>query len=69
MLAPGKTPKPVLAALHQAIAEASKDPELAGKIRAQGIEPRDIGLERFDAHVRGDMARLDPLLKADRREA
>ena len=69
MLAPGKTPKPILAALNQAMAEASKDPELIGKIRAQGIEPRNIGLERFDAHVRADMARLDPVLKtvADKR--
>jgi tripartite-type tricarboxylate transporter receptor subunit TctC len=63
MLAPGKTPKPILATLNQAMAEASKDPELLGKIRAQGIEPRDIGLERFDAHIRADMARLDPVLK------
>lgn len=64
MLAPGKTPKPVLSALSQAIAEASKDPDLERKIRAQGIDPRDIGLDRFDAHIRSDMARLDPLLKA-----
>ncbi len=63
MLAPGKTPKPVLATLNQAMAEASKDPELLAKIRAQGIEPRDIALERFDAYVRADMARLDPVLK------
>ena len=63
MLAPGKTPKPMLAALHEAMAEASKDPELIAKIRVQGIEPRDIGLERFDAHIRADMARLDPVLK------
>jgi len=63
MLAPGKTPKPVLATLNQAMAEASKDPELLGKIRAQGIEPRDIELDRFDAYVRADMARLDPVLK------
>jgi tripartite-type tricarboxylate transporter receptor subunit TctC len=69
MLAPGKTPKPVLATLSQAMSEVSKDPELVGKVRAQGIEPRDIGLERFDAHVRADMARLDPVLKtvADKR--
>ena len=69
VLAPGKTPKPVLNTLNQAIAEASKAPELLAKIRAQGIEPRDIGLEKFDAHVRGDMARLAPLLKsiADKR--
>ena len=64
MLAPGKTPKPVLATLHQAVAEVSKDPDLLGKIRAQGIEPREIGLDRFDAHVRTDMARLDPVFKA-----
>jgi len=63
MLAPGKTPKPILATLNQAMAEASKDPELSAKVRAQGIEPRDIALERFDAYVRADMARLDPVLK------
>ena len=62
-------PKPVLAAFNQAIAEVSKDPELQAKIRAQGIEQRDIGLEKFDAHVRNDMAQLAPLLKeiADKR--
>ena len=63
MLAAGKTPKPVLTTLTQAMAEASKDPELIAKIRVQGIEPRDIGLDRFDAHVRAEMARLDPVLK------
>lgn len=63
MLAPVKTPKPILAALNQAMSEASKDPELLGKIRAQGMQPRDIGLDRFDAYVRADMARLDPVLK------
>jgi tripartite-type tricarboxylate transporter receptor subunit TctC len=69
ILAPGKTPKPVLNTLNQAIAEVSKDPELQAKIRAQGIELRDIGLDKFDAHVRSDMARLAPLLKeiADKR--
>jgi tripartite-type tricarboxylate transporter receptor subunit TctC len=63
MLASAKTPKPILATLHQAMAEASKDPELLGKVRAQGIEPRAIGLDGFDAYVRADMARLDPVLK------
>ena len=64
VLAPGKAPKPVLATLNQAIAEASKDPELMAKLRAQGIEPRDVALDKFDGHIRGEMARLDPLLKA-----
>jgi len=64
LLAPGKTPKPVLATLHKAMAEVGKDPELLGKIRAQGIEPRDIGLDRFEAHIRAEMVRLDPVLKS-----
>lgn len=64
ILAPAKTPKAVLQTLSQAISEVGKDPELQAKIRAQGIDPRDIELERFDAHIQADMARLDPLLKA-----
>ena len=64
ILAPGKTPKPVLNMLNRAIVEANKDPELQAKIRAQGINLRDIGLEKFDGHIRSDMARLAPLLKA-----
>ena len=64
VLAPGKTAKEVLNTLSQAIAEAGKDPELQAKLRLQGIEPRDIGVAAFDAHIRNDMARIAPLLKS-----
>ena len=64
ILAPAKTPKSVLQSLSQAISEVGKDPELQAKIRAQGIDPRNIELEKFDLHIQADMARLDPLLKA-----
>jgi tripartite-type tricarboxylate transporter receptor subunit TctC len=64
ILAPAKTPKAILQSLSQAISEVGKDPELQAKIRAQGIDPRDIELEKFDLHIQADMARLDPLLKA-----
>ncbi len=64
ILAPAKTPKAVLQSLSQAISEVGKDVELQAKIRAQGIDPRDIELEQFDLHIQADMARLDPLLKA-----
>jgi tripartite-type tricarboxylate transporter receptor subunit TctC len=63
ILAPVKTPTPVLRILSQAISELGKDSELQDKVRAQAIEPRDIPLEKFDAHIRADMARLDPILK------
>ena len=62
-LAPAKTPRSVLQNLHDALVAASADPELTGKIRAQGITPRSIGLRDFDAHIRKDMDRLEPLLR------
>ncbi len=64
ILAPSKTPRPVVNALHQAITEVSKDSELLAKIRIQGIDFRGIGPEKFDEYIRGDMTRLAPLLKA-----
>jgi len=39
------------------------EPELKEKIRVQGITPRSIGLRDFDAHIRKDMDRLEPLLR------
>ncbi len=62
-LAPAKTPTATLQALHAAIVEVGKDPELQAKIRVQGITPQGIGLRDFDAHIRKDMERLAPLLK------
>jgi tripartite-type tricarboxylate transporter receptor subunit TctC len=61
-LAPAKTPRAVLQALHDAIVEAGKDPELQAKIRQQGVTPQNIGLADFDLHIRKDMTRLEPLL-------
>jgi tripartite-type tricarboxylate transporter receptor subunit TctC len=63
ILAPARTPKPVLNLLHEAISELAREPELLAKIRAQGIDPRDIGLADFDAYIRNEMARLAPLLR------
>jgi tripartite-type tricarboxylate transporter receptor subunit TctC len=61
-LAPAKTPRAVLQALHDAIVEVGKDPDIQTKIRQQGFVPANIGLHDFDAHIRGDMARLAPIL-------
>jgi tripartite-type tricarboxylate transporter receptor subunit TctC len=61
-LAPARTPRDVLEVLHGAIVDVGKDPDIQAKIRLQGITPANIGLRDFDAHIRGDMARLAPLL-------
>jgi tripartite-type tricarboxylate transporter receptor subunit TctC len=63
ILAPARTPKPVLHLLHEAISALAGEPELLAKIRAQGIEPKDIALADFDAYIRNEMARLTPLLR------
>jgi tripartite-type tricarboxylate transporter receptor subunit TctC len=63
ILAPAKTPKPVLKMLADAIAKASQDPELRQKIAAQGIRPSAITLDAFDSYVANDVARLEPLIK------
>jgi tripartite-type tricarboxylate transporter receptor subunit TctC len=62
ILASSKTPKPILKTLYDAISAVSKDPELVEKVRAQGINPQDLGLESFDAHIRTEMATLAPVL-------
>jgi tripartite-type tricarboxylate transporter receptor subunit TctC len=62
-LAPAKTPTAVLQTLHDAIVAVGADAELKEKIRAQAITPRSIGLRDFDAHIRKDMDRLEPLLR------
>jgi tripartite-type tricarboxylate transporter receptor subunit TctC len=63
-LASAKTPRGVLQTLNDAILEAGNDRELQAKVRQQGITLQSIGLGDFDAHIRRDMARLDPLLKS-----
>ena len=63
ILAPAKTPKPVLKTLADAIAKASQDPDLQQKIKAQGIRPENTALDAFDTYVDNDVARLSPLIK------
>jgi tripartite-type tricarboxylate transporter receptor subunit TctC len=63
ILAPVKTPKPVLRTLADAIAAASRDGELQQKIKAQGIKPDIVALDAFDSYIDSDLARLAPLAK------
>jgi tripartite-type tricarboxylate transporter receptor subunit TctC len=63
ILAPVKTPKPVLRRLSDAIAAASRDGELQAKIKVQGIKPDIVALDAFDSYINGDLERLAPLVK------
>jgi tripartite-type tricarboxylate transporter receptor subunit TctC len=61
-LAPAKTPRAVLQTLHDAIGEVGKDADIQAKIKQQGFALASVGLADFDAHIRTDMARLQPIL-------
>jgi tripartite-type tricarboxylate transporter receptor subunit TctC len=61
ILAPAKTPAPVMQKLADTVAEASRDPGLRKKIEQQGIIPEIKALEAFDAYVDADVKRLAPL--------
>jgi len=54
----------VLQLLHSCDQGLGRDAGLRAKILAQGIVPRNVGLGDFDAHIRREMDRLDPLLKS-----
>ena len=49
--------------LAAAIAQASEDAQLRQKLKLQGIEPRTMALQAFDAYIDQDVARLAPLTR------
>jgi tripartite-type tricarboxylate transporter receptor subunit TctC len=63
ILAPARTPAPVMQKLADAVAKASEDAQLQQKLKAQGINARTLSLHAFDASIDADVARLAPLTK------
>jgi tripartite-type tricarboxylate transporter receptor subunit TctC len=63
VLAPRKTPNPVLQKLAAAFAKASEDPDLQQKIKAQGIGTQIKSLNAFDSYIADDFARIEPLIE------
>jgi tripartite-type tricarboxylate transporter receptor subunit TctC len=63
-LAPARTPRAVRERLARELREISEEREVKEKFAGQGIFPRSIELEDFDAFIREDVARLGALAKA-----
>jgi tripartite-type tricarboxylate transporter receptor subunit TctC len=61
IIAPARTPAPVLKKLADAIVKAGEDPGLRKKVETQGIVPQTRTLEAFDSYVDQDVKRLAPL--------
>ena len=63
-LAPAKTPGAVLELLSRAILRVAEDKDVREKYAAQGVLPRNVALRDFDAHIKADMGKLGPLVRA-----
>ena len=64
LIAPAKTPAPIVAAVRAAVVEALKSPEIREKFAAQIMEPIPTTPEEFRARIDADIARWKPVIEA-----
>jgi len=64
LIAPAKTPEPIVARLRSAVTEALTAPALREKLAAQIMEPIPTTSEQFRARIEADVARWTPVIKA-----
>ena len=64
LIAPVKTPEPVVAAVSREVAEALRDPAIGEKLKALYMEPLGTSPTEFKAHVDAEMKRWAPVIKA-----
>ncbi|MEI6612934.1 tripartite tricarboxylate transporter substrate binding protein [Polynucleobacter sp.] len=64
LLAPAKTPKPIITKLNQALNEILNSPEGKARLLAMGITPSPGSPEKFGEQIKGDLIRFAPIVKA-----
>jgi tripartite-type tricarboxylate transporter receptor subunit TctC len=64
LIAPGGTPKPVIAKINKDVVEIVKQPAVREKLAAQLMEPVGSSPEDFRARIDGEIARWAPVIKA-----
>lgn len=63
VVAPAKTPKPIIDRLHAEIVKALNTPDLHGKLIAEGSEIGGIAPEAFRRHIRDEIAKWTKVVK------
>ena len=58
LVAPAKTPEPVIKSLHELFAKAATSPEVRDKLAAQGISVESSTPEQFAARIKADTAQV-----------
>jgi tripartite-type tricarboxylate transporter receptor subunit TctC len=56
MLAPAKTPRPIIERLHAEVTKVLAMPEVQQKLGIQGVEPSPVTPEELDAQIRDEIA-------------
>jgi len=64
LIAPAKTPAPVIAAIRAAVLDALNAPMVRDKLAAQIMEPYPSTPEQFRARIEADIARWKPVIEA-----
>lgn len=63
LLAPAKTPRPILEKMHEAFAKALRDPKVQPKLEEQGVVLRISSPEEFGAFLRNEVERWAKVVK------
>lgn len=57
IVAPAKTPRPVIERLGREIAAITRSPEISGRLTEEAVIPIGSSPEEFDAHIKRELAR------------
>ena len=63
MLAPGKTPRPVVARLNKEVTGILQMPEIKARLSGDGSEPVGSTSEAFAAHIKSEIAKWAKVVK------
>lgn len=63
LMAPAKTPKPVIDRIYQDTAAVLKQPDLVARIEAVGLEPAGISPQAFSAYIRAELKKWGTLIR------
>ncbi|MBY0265289.1 MAG: tripartite tricarboxylate transporter substrate binding protein [Burkholderiales bacterium] len=64
ILAPGKTPRPIVDRLYAEFDRVLKLPDISQQMEAQGFEPVSYTPEKFTEHIKKEMQKWPPVFKA-----
>ena len=64
LIAPARTPEPVIAAIQRETAEALRDPAIREKMQVQFMEPLGTSPAEFKAVIEAEMHRWAPVIRA-----